>query len=229
MCRYYPCTYFGQIKKGILEFDFADIRHLYQPGHIQATLTLTLESISFAQADNYLYLHDLQDAHENGAIDGDEPIVPESVGTAHVTDLAVAGDTISFDVTQALKYDLFAPDQSTFSGFVLTANNTDISYFLETPTFDFYDHTGSEYAPRLTITDISQPPPTVIMLSSFDAVASFHKVVIRWSTESETENAGFNIYRSESENGEYTKINNPDSCTRVTHAGHCIYEFIDRM
>ncbi len=33
------------------------------------------------------------------------------------------------------------------------------------------------------------------------------KILIQWSTESETDNAGFNIYRALTENGEYTKIN----------------------
>ncbi len=32
-------------------------------------------------------------------------------------------------------------------------------------------------------------------------------VVLNWTTASEIDNAGFNIYRSETENGEYVKIN----------------------
>jgi hypothetical protein len=48
---------------------------------------------------------------------------------------------------------------------------------------------------------------TVIKLASFTATAKAWSVVLNWKTESETDNAGFNIYRAESENGQYTKIN----------------------
>ena len=39
-------------------------------------------------------------------------------------------------------------------------------------------------------------PPTVIELSSFTATPYTRQVILKWSTESETDNAGFNIYRS---------------------------------
>ncbi|HUT83895.1 MAG TPA: hypothetical protein VMX95_04525 [Thermodesulfobacteriota bacterium] len=50
---------------------------------------------------------------------------------------------------------------------------------------------------------------TVIELSSFTAVPDNRKVVIEWTTETEINNAGFNLYRSESVDGAYVKIN-PD-------------------
>lgn len=49
---------------------------------------------------------------------------------------------------------------------------------------------------------------TLTELSEFDAFAEASMVHILWSTESEIDNAGFNLYRAESEDGEYTKINN---------------------
>jgi hypothetical protein len=49
--------------------------------------------------------------------------------------------------------------------------------------------------------------PTLIQLSSFNATPDAGKVIVQWNTESEIDNAGFNLYRSESENGQYTKIN----------------------
>ncbi|MCX5886023.1 MAG: hypothetical protein NT096_08970 [Proteobacteria bacterium] len=49
--------------------------------------------------------------------------------------------------------------------------------------------------------------PTLISLSSFTAVPADRKVVIEWVTESEIDNAGFNLYRAESEDGEYIKLN----------------------
>ena len=46
-----------------------------------------------------------------------------------------------------------------------------------------------------------------ITLSSFTASPGNGSVTLNWATETEIDNAGFNIYRSESEDGEYVKIN----------------------
>ncbi|HNW58431.1 MAG TPA: SdrD B-like domain-containing protein [bacterium] len=46
-----------------------------------------------------------------------------------------------------------------------------------------------------------------VELSSFSAKSSQGKVVLNWITQSETENLGFHILRSESEAGLYTRIN----------------------
>jgi hypothetical protein len=44
-------------------------------------------------------------------------------------------------------------------------------------------------------------------LSFFRPTLQDGKVTIRWTTESELDNAGFNIYRSETRNGEYKQVN----------------------
>jgi hypothetical protein len=49
--------------------------------------------------------------------------------------------------------------------------------------------------------------PTLITLSSFTATPSDKSVLLKWTTESEIDNAGFNIYRSEGLDGDYIKIN----------------------
>ena len=46
-------------------------------------------------------------------------------------------------------------------------------------------------------------PPTVINLSFFTAIPKSGKVILQWNTEAETDNAGFNLYRSEIKDGEY--------------------------
>ena len=46
-----------------------------------------------------------------------------------------------------------------------------------------------------------------VELSSFQPTLEDGKVVIRWTTESELDNAGFNIYRSETRNGEFKQVN----------------------
>ncbi|HOT98119.1 MAG TPA: SdrD B-like domain-containing protein [bacterium] len=46
-----------------------------------------------------------------------------------------------------------------------------------------------------------------VELSSFTARSSQGKVILNWTTQSETENLGFHILRAESENGIYTRVN----------------------
>ncbi len=52
-----------------------------------------------------------------------------------------------------------------------------------------------------------QPRPTDVELSAFNATVYQDYILVSWTTESEIDNAGFNLYRSQEENGEYTKIN----------------------
>ena len=61
-------------------------------------------------------------------------------------------------------------------------------------------------------TDIGTPGyreggPLPVVLSHFQSVRTDTGVVIRWTTESSVDNAGFNILRSESLSGPFTKIN----------------------
>jgi hypothetical protein len=70
-------------------------------------------------------------------------------------------------------------------------------------------------------------PPTVINLSSFIATPKAGKVILQWTTASEIDNAGFNIYRSEAEDGEYKKINNALIAAEGSSTQRASYEFID--
>ncbi|NOZ61987.1 MAG: T9SS type A sorting domain-containing protein, partial [Calditrichaeota bacterium] len=51
------------------------------------------------------------------------------------------------------------------------------------------------------------PQPTNITLSYFTAELDQNGILIQWGTETEPDNAGFNIFRSQQENGEYSKVN----------------------
>ena len=76
-------------------------------------------------------------------------------------------------------------------------------------------------------TTTTTAPATLIKLSSFTAIPKFSQVIIQWSTESEIDNAGFNIYRSESENGDYIKVNDSLILSEGTSTQGAAYEFID--
>ena len=68
---------------------------------------------------------------------------------------------------------------------------------------------------------------TLIALSSFTATPKNKEVILEWKTESEIDNAGFNLYRSESENGEYMKINTSLIPAQGSSTQGASYEFID--
>ena len=50
---------------------------------------------------------------------------------------------------------------------------------------------------------------------------------MQWTTESEIDNAGFNLYRSESADGEYIKINDSLIPAQGSSTQGASYEFID--
>jgi hypothetical protein len=68
---------------------------------------------------------------------------------------------------------------------------------------------------------------TLITLRDFKAYAGSNSVILDWSTESEIDNAGFNLYRSDSENGNYTKINASLILSQGSSTQGTSYEFID--
>ncbi len=53
------------------------------------------------------------------------------------------------------------------------------------------------------------------------------RVVIRWTTESELDNAGFNILRSHSRNGEFKQVNEKLIQGKGTSAERSIYKWVD--
>ncbi len=48
---------------------------------------------------------------------------------------------------------------------------------------------------------------TPVELTSFTAIASVGLITLKWTTQSETENVGFNVYRSEQPDGVYQRLN----------------------
>jgi hypothetical protein len=71
-------------------------------------------------------------------------------------------------------------------------------------------------------------PPTVISLDEFKAIPGNRKVTVLWTTASEIDNAGFNIYRSTEEDGTYTKINAELIQAKGSPSTSSAYQFIDQ-
>ena len=70
-------------------------------------------------------------------------------------------------------------------------------------------------------------PTTAIELSSFTAKPGNGSVTLNWTTETEIDNAGFNILRADSEDGEYVKINAAIIPAKAGAAQGAFYQFID--
>ena len=70
--------------------------------------------------------------------------------------------------------------------------------------------------------------PTAITLSSLTAEAKNNKVIIQWQTATEINNLGFNILRSESETGPYTKINKKLIKAKGSSTKGASYKFKDK-
>ena len=212
---------------GLIEFNLSSAAGLFTSGNFQAFLVLKVKTVRRAYATTFL-VYDMNDANEDGII-GETDVKNRLSITSQDISSVQPEDVISINVTSTIEHDLFASEQTAFSGFILSASS---DAFACCPIYDidFYSsYDGENNAPRLSIasgefttTTTTQPtttttvqqttttttaPATLINLSSFTATPKFSKVTIQWSTESETDNSGFNLYRSESENGEYIKIN----------------------
>jgi len=71
--------------------------------------------------------------------------------------------------------------------------------------------------------------PTSITLSSFYTEVGLDGILTYWTTETEPDNAGFNIYRATEENGDYSKINEsliPALGDATTGAS---YSYVDKL
>ena len=70
--------------------------------------------------------------------------------------------------------------------------------------------------------------PLPVQLSSFKAERTEAGCVITWQTESELENAGFNVFRSETKNGTFTKVNPRMIPGAGTTSERNTYQYIDK-
>ena len=69
--------------------------------------------------------------------------------------------------------------------------------------------------------------PTAITLSSFTANKKGKEIIIKWETGTEIDNIGFNIFRSESANGEFIRINTKLIPAKGSATKGASYKFMD--
>jgi hypothetical protein len=69
---------------------------------------------------------------------------------------------------------------------------------------------------------------TAILLVSFDAEPGDSLVNIGWETGDENDNFGFNIYRANSEDGEYSRITNSVILSKAGSGMGTSYSYIDK-
>ncbi len=70
--------------------------------------------------------------------------------------------------------------------------------------------------------------PTYVELSSFSAEVGDSGILLRWTTEAEPDNAGFNIYRSQSESGDYVKVNENLIPSQGNATSGAEYSYLDK-
>lgn len=104
------------------------------------------------------------------------------------------------------------------SGWILSSmdRRTD----LISPTY--YGHRDDISTPGQTV---GQPLP--VQLSYFRPTLENGKVTIQWTTESELDNAGFNILRSDTRDGEFTQVNEQMIQGNGTTAERTTYKWVD--
>ena len=86
----------------------------------------------------------------------------------------------------------------------------------------YYGHKNDTSTPGQTFRS-----PLPVSLSYFRPTLENGEVVIRWTTESELDNAGFNILRSDSRNGEFKQVNSELVQGAGTTGERNTYEWVD--
>ena len=109
-------------------------------------------------------------------------------------------------------------DGKSESGWILSS--MDMRTDLIRPTY--YGHRNDWSTPGQTLES-----PLPVELSSFRPTLENGKVTIQWTTESELDNAGFNILRSETRDGEFTKVNEQMIQGKGTTAERTTYKWVD--
>lgn len=154
------------------------------------------------------------------------------LGTTHTVTATVsenntpiAGTTVTFTVISGPHAGLTGTDTTDGSGNA-SFSYTGTSAGVDTIHATFVDSVGKTQTSN-TVTKTWEES-TAIELKSFKARAGASgKVFLTWETATEVDNAGFNLYRSNKENGYYSKINNHLIAAKGKAVSGAIYRFVD--
>ena len=80
---------------------------------------------------------------------------------------------------------------------------------------------------NITITVIPGDKPLPVLVSAFTVVPSDYGVALKWHTESEINNLGFDVYRGESPDGHFVKVNSAYIKGAGTDSTPHNYRFVD--
>ncbi len=69
---------------------------------------------------------------------------------------------------------------------------------------------------------------TLVEMSLFESKQCWNKTFVKWTTASETDNVGFNLYRAESEDGPYEQINKKLIPAKGSPTEGVSYKYADR-
>jgi len=236
-------TWSYKLYRGIVEFDISSLSSLTS-GSFTAQL-LTYGDVNPTH-NNAVVVYDVNETGETGGIYcsfdyyGYDYSGGIAIDNLFNTDQSNGSPAYySVDVTQAVEQDIQKLSTNTFSGFLLKWAS--IRTFggsqscggpfgrcwgqYHTPSATFSG--GISNGPELQIL-ISNNNPTAITLSSFTASQKAKKVIVIWQTATEIDNLGFNIYRSESESGQYTKINKKLIHAKGSSTKGASYKFKDK-
>jgi hypothetical protein len=152
--RYTDCGFFWNWycecwgnRTAFIEFDISALDGLFVRGQIDASLSLTLKNGDLS-SNQCIALYTMPDANENGFIEAADEDTVECI--AEICEDLQPEDSITFDVSSVLEHDLFDPDQTGFSGFVLKKTT---GWY---DTIEFYDHTDPIKGPKLTISNLAE-------------------------------------------------------------------------
>ena len=213
--NYPACVYiegsYAYVAAGTSGLVIIDISSPATPSLVGTYYTIGNKAIGIYVADSYAYIAD--DRHGLDIIDISDLANPKLVATGNTPynssniDIYVADDYIYVTCSSGLEIiDKFSPltnviydDSGTISATV-PAGFRSGTYNLHLTTPD-----GGYAFLRNSFTVLDQP--TLIELDQFVAVPQNNQFILTWTTLSEFDNAGFNLWRSETANGEYSKIN----------------------
>lgn len=144
--------------------------------------------------------------------------------------------TINSDITICNLTD----DPSCLSPFIdiITRNNVPPEG-IETLTYDYEFAPLKDYSVTLTTGEnniysndlkrfvFTTTETTLIILSSFTVTPFNREVMVEWTTESEIDATGFNLYRAESEDGQYVKINPSLISAEGSSTSGATYQYVD--